>query len=172
MRRPNGFKMKQIENQIYIISLSMLAIALLDIIKEEKIYMLIINMLADIQRLKESKFISQALAEHLKRKLKAPNSALEPGASPEDFSLGAHGQIGIMEKGDRVMTAVGLPASLNQIMPEWISRLDVDKTTFYILYTMASNDEVVQIYLPDPILEETVRAWLAEQPLEKDGADV
>ena len=34
---------------------------------------------------------------------------------------------------------------------------------------MADNDCVIQVYLPDSILEQTVRAWLLEQPIEEEA---
>ena len=69
-----------------------------------------------------------------------------------NFSLEQHGYIGILEAGDMSLQAIGLPASLEQIMPEWVSRLPLEDELYYILYVMADNDCVIQVYLPKTLV--------------------
>lgn len=133
--------------------------------------MYIIKTISDIQRLKLDQTISQGLAQHFARKITALQGALEPEVSLEAFSLEHHGPFGLLEKGDKNLIAIGLPESLAEIMPEWISRLEVGGEVYYVLYVMADNDYVIQVYLPDAILEETVRAWLSEQPAEEEEGE-
>ena len=102
--------------------------------------MQIIKTLGDIQRLAASRGIPTPLAHHLERKMAALHRALAPETDRAAFSLALHGPIGILEKGDRSLSAIGLPDSLDQIMPEWVSRLVVDGEGYYILYVMADND--------------------------------
>ena len=131
----------------------------------------IINGLSDIRQLKASNMISEPLARHLEKKIVALRQALEPETDMADFSLAMHGPFGVLEAGDKNLTAIGLPESLAEVMPEWVSRLEVVGEVYYVLYVMSDNDYVVQVYLPDAILEETVRAWLAEQPAEEEGGE-
>ena len=133
--------------------------------------MQIIKTIGDIQRIEASKMISAPLARHLEKKLAALRQALEPETDLTDFSLAVHGPLGVLEAGDKSLSAIGLPETLAEVMPEWVSRLAVAGEVYYILYVMSDNDYVVQVYLPDAILEETVRAWLDEQPAEEEGGE-
>ena len=131
----------------------------------------IINSLSDIRKLNVSKLISEPLARHLERKLAALKTVLEPDGKIEDFSLAMHGPFGVLEAGDRSLSAIGLPESLAEVMPEWVSRLSVAGEVYYVLYVMSDNDYIVQVYLPDSIVEGTIRAWLDEQPAEEEGGE-
>ena len=134
--------------------------------------MLLIERLGDVQRFVEEAKISQPLAAHLQRKIINLRDALEPETKLADFELvPQHGLIAILTREDNHdWTQAGLPNELALIMPEWVSRLELkDATsTYYILYVMADNDCVTQVYLPDDILVETIRAWLNEQPMEEE----
>ena len=130
--------------------------------------MYIIKNICDIRRLKVDEIISVELAQHYVRKLNALKEAFKPEIDLEDFSLEQYGAFGLLEKGDKNITAIGLPEELAEIMPEWISRLEIPGNIYYILYIMADNDHVVQIYLPDSIMEETIRLWLSAQPIEEE----
>ena len=131
----------------------------------------IVNTFGDIHKLKASGVISQPLARHLERKLAALKVALEPETDMAEFSLAMHGPFGILEAGDKNLSAIGLSESLAEVMPEWVSRLEVSGEVYYVLYVMSDNDYVVQVYLPDDIVEGTIRAWLNEQPAEEEGGD-
>ena len=133
--------------------------------------MYIIKTIADIERLRANHLISESLAIHLEKKLVALRVALEPETDMTEFSLTMHGPFGILEAGDKNLSAIGLPQSLAEIMPEWVSRLALSGEVYYILYVLTDNDYVVQVYLPDAILEATVRAWLDEQPAEEEGGE-
>lgn len=133
--------------------------------------MLIIKTMADIRCFNENHVIPSELAKHLEKKLKALSVALEPGTDLESFSLEMYGPFGLMEKGDKNLVPIGLPESLSQIMPEWVSRLELTEELYYILYVMADNEYVVQVYFPANILEEDIRLWLSEQPVEEEGSD-
>lgn len=130
--------------------------------------MLIITKGADIDRLQHENHLSNPLAQHLQRKLSALQQALEPDASLAEFSLIHHGFIGVLEPGDRTLSAVGLPESLAHIMPEWVSRLEVAGEVYYVLYVMSNNDCVIQLYLPEPLLWDSLQTWLSQQPLEEE----
>jgi hypothetical protein len=129
----------------------------------------IINTSKDICNLQERGEISKLLAQHLEKKLTALNQALEPETQPNEFSLGIYGPFCILEKGDKNLSAIGLPESLAEIMPEWVGRLVVGDEVYYVLYVMANNDFVIQVYLSDNIVEGAIRLWLSEQPLEEEG---
>lgn len=102
----------------------------------------IINQFRDIQCLEDSTRISKPLARHLKKKLMALSQALEPDRDTSVFSLVTHGPFAVLEAGDKNLSAIGLPESLAEVMPEWVSRLVVDNEVYYILYIMSDNDYV------------------------------
>ena len=133
--------------------------------------MYIIREFQDIHSLEKSGKISFCLADHLIRKLQRLQQAVEPETTVDHFSLEQHGYIGILEVGDTSLEAIGLPASLKQIMPEWVSRLPLEDEIYYILYVMADNDCVIQVYLPKPLVVGALEAWLEEQPLEEEEDD-
>lgn len=131
--------------------------------------MYIIKTICDIRRLKLSGSISTELAEHFARKLNRLKEALAPELDLEDFSLELHGMFGVLEASDKDLTAIGLPKDLALIMPEWVSRLEVGGEVYYILYIMADNDYIDQVYLPDTIMPAIIRLWLSEQPVEEES---
>lgn len=131
--------------------------------------MIIINKLADVRRLESQGVLAGSLATHLERKVRTLRNALAPDVSEEDFNLDVHGNIGLLEPEDRDLSQIGLP-KLSMVMPEWVSRMELAGKIYYILYVMADNDCVLQVYLPDPILEASVRSWLSEQPVEEELA--
>ena len=131
----------------------------------------IIREFRDLQTLEKVGKLSSGLAEHLKRKLRRLQQAVEPERELGEFSLEQHGYIGVLEAGDTSLQAIGLPASLEQIMPEWVSRLPLEDELYYILYVMADNDCVIQVYLPKTLVAGALEAWLEEQPLEEEEED-
>ena len=133
--------------------------------------MYIIREFQDIQSIEKAGKLSSSLAEHLTRKLHRLQQAVEPETVLAHFSLEQHGYIGILEAGDTSLQAIGLPASLEQIMPEWVSRLPLEDELYYILYVMADNDCVIQVYLPKTLVAGALEAWLEEQPLEEEEED-
>ena len=133
--------------------------------------MYIIREFRDLQTLEKSGKLSSGLVEHLTRKLRRLQQAVEPERELGEFSLEQHGYIGIWEAGDTSLQAIGLPASLEQIMPEWVSRLPLEDEIYYILYVMADNDCVIQVYLPKTLVAGALEAWLEDQPLEEEEED-
>ena len=131
--------------------------------------MLIFRSLQDIENQQEHRKISAALAAHLTQKLESLRLALEPQTNREDFSLKNHGPIGVMERGDNNLSAIGLPEKLDQIQPEWISRLQVGEEAFHILYVLADNDYMQQVYLSNRLLGEELLCWLEEQSVEEEA---
>lgn len=131
----------------------------------------VIKTLEDIRKLSDCQVISDQLAKHLEKKLKELREALEPDKELNQFSLAQHGPFGLMEKEDQNFTAMGLPKALDQIMPEWVSRVEVAGETYYVLYVMADNDYMVQVYLPDAFIGEALWLWLSEQSVEAEGGD-
>lgn len=130
--------------------------------------MLIIKQGADIARLQQENHLTTPLAKHLQKKLSALQQALEPETSLAAFSLLPHGFIGVLEPGDRTLSAIGLPESLAHIMPEWVSKLEISGELYYVLYVMSDNDCVIQIYLPETLLWDSLQTWLSQQPLEEE----
>ena len=130
--------------------------------------MKIFQSLQDIANEQERSGISAALAAHLTQKLESLRFALEPETNREDFTLKSHGPIGLMEQGDPNLSAIGLPEKLDQIQPEWVSWLQVGEEAYHVLYVLSDNDYLPQVYLPDRVLSEELRLWLAEQAAEEE----
>lgn len=129
----------------------------------------IIKTMADIRRLKLAGSISAELAAHFARKMDRLKDNLAPELDLEDFNLEMHGVFGVLEASDQDLTAIGLPESLALIMPEWVSRLEVDDEVYYVLYLLYDNDGIDQVYLPDAIMVDEIRLWLSEQPVEEES---
>ncbi len=129
--------------------------------------MQIINSIADIQQLKEAKIISKDLAEHLERKVRSLHTQIKQQIGRGDFSLAQYGILVLLEKGDRSLREAGLPEAMEEIMPEWVSRLEVAGEIYFILYLIGNTGSIYRVYVPNPILEEIVRYWLLEQPVEE-----
>lgn len=129
----------------------------------------IVKTFCNLVQLDHDQNISTALFRHLYEKMENLQKALEPDLEDsEKFSLKKHGPIGILQKDDEDFSAIGLPSSLDEIMPEWVSRLEIEDETYYVLYVLADNDYCLQVYLPDKIVNETIRLWLSEQTLEEE----
>jgi len=134
--------------------------------------MLIINDFATIRQMEGQGAISRPLAVHLAKKTERLRAALEPDCEPDDFKLGPqHGIICIMEPGDKDLSGAGITQPLSEIMFEWISRLQVEDLSYYVVYIMVNNDNILQVYLPDQYLESAVRTWINEQPVEEESDD-
>lgn len=131
----------------------------------------IINTFDNIQCLKGSGMISKPLASHLEKKLAALRVALEPETELTDFSLAMHGPLWILEIGERSLSPIGLPDSLGNVIPEWVSRLKLGEEVYYVLYVMSDNDYVVQIYIHDAAVDGAIREWLAEQSVEEEEGE-
>lgn len=127
----------------------------------------IVKTTADIGRLEAAGAVPGDLAQYLHRKLHhICTSVGETSAS--EFSLGSHGPIGILEGGDRSLAALGLPESLDLLMPEWISRLELASGRCFIVYFVQDNDFVPIVVIPQHIASEAVLLWLEGQPAEEE----
>lgn len=124
----------------------------------------------DVRRLEAAGHIPTDLAGYLDRKMRRICEAVDM-VPPEEFSLETHGPIGIVEKGDRSLTALGLPESLDLVMPEWVSKLELASCRTFWAYFCADNDHVPIAVVPESIACETILAWLSEQPMEEETDD-
>ncbi|WP_319404376.1 hypothetical protein [uncultured Anaeromusa sp.] len=130
--------------------------------------MYIIKTVHDVKRFQEEKVVSEALAAHLLRKIQALHQALGSEAAIDAFCLQEYGMIGVFAAEDAGLQEMGLPAALDPIMPEWVSRLVLEKEEYFVLYIMADNDCIQQIYFPAKTIDKAVRKWLSSQPLEEE----
>ena len=132
--------------------------------------MIIIKRMADIERLTAAGAISGELKEHLIRKVKRLHQ-MEPDVPLETFSLENSGLLCILESCDQSLKEAGLPEDLALIMPEWVSVLRFGRSgqTTYILYVMSTNDEIVQVYLPEDIMPHAIHLWIEAQPQEEEA---
>ena len=130
--------------------------------------MYIIKTVHDVKKFQEEKVVSEALAAHLLRKIQALHHALGSEAAIDAFCLQEYGMIGVFAAEDAGLKEMGLPAALDQIMPEWVSRLVLEKEEYFVLYIMADNDCIQQVYFPVQTIGKAVRKWLSSQPLEAE----
>jgi len=133
--------------------------------------MYIIKTMDDIRRLKLAGSISHELDAHFTRKMNRLKENLEPELDLGEFNLEMHGVFSVLEASDKEVTAIGLPNELALIMPEWISRLEIGNEVYYVLYIMADNDCINQVYLSDSIMQGAIRLWLSEQPVEEESEE-
>jgi len=115
--------------------------------------MLIIKNTKDVADLVSSGKVTIELATHLQCKI--------------ETSLKDRGLLAILEVHDTNLVALGISESLHLIMPEYVTHLKCRETSYYILYIMASNHHVYQLYLPDSIMDNLLRRWLMAQPSEE-----
>jgi len=128
----------------------------------------IINTLSDVRCLEAAGSVASNLAQYLKRKIKAMHLAVEPETVLAEFSLGKHGSIGILEYGDRSLAKLGLPEALDLLMPEWVSRLTLGDTTYFVAYFLQDNGNCSRCLIPESIANDAIRVWLLNQPMEEE----
>jgi len=132
--------------------------------------MRIIKSVSDIRKLKNEGSISEKLAKHIEAKVVKLRDILEPKLDMEVFSLDVCGNIGLFEKGDRDFAAIGIVDELKNITPEWISKVCVATGNYYIFYFIANNDCVVQIYVPETLVNGELSEWINSQDIDDEKA--
>ncbi len=133
--------------------------------------MYVINTLYDIQQLSMNGTVSAELVEHFIRKVNRYQDAWRSKCGLQEFSLETYGSIGLIEQGDQSLASIGLSEDLANIMPEWVSRLELAEATYYVLYITKEDGHVLQIYLPDNVMSEAIHFWLSKQPVEEEAGE-
>lgn len=128
----------------------------------------IINTLSDVRRLEAAGSVAANLAQYLERKLKVMNLAVGPEMTLVEFSLRKHGSIGILEYGDRSLAKLGLPETLDLLMPEWVSRLVVEDAMYFVAYFLHDDGNCSLCLIPEAIASDVIMTWLSNQPLEEE----
>ena len=124
---------------------------------------------SEVKEKVEARAISSALGKYLENKLLVLQNRLAEESGQKVFSLKEHGPIVIIENDADDLERIGLSNDLSLIMPEWIGQLRLGKELYYVTYVLANNDYMLQIYLPELVMHDCIRKWLAQQPLEKEG---
>lgn len=131
----------------------------------------IIKTVSDIKHLELNGSITPELAHHLAVKLNKTREDFAPELPLEDFNLEEYGVFGLLEATDTDFSAIGLPESLDSVMPEFVTYLEMKDDTFYILYFMPDNDLMDQIYIPDSAMSDKIRQWISELPIEEERGE-
>ena len=131
----------------------------------------VIKSIANIRKLRDEGKISAKLAEHIKAKVERLKDILEPKQDINNFLLDKYGTIGLFESGDNDFSSIGVEEPIKDIIPEWIGKMSIDDENYYLIYLVSNNDSVVQIYVPEKLVEKELLEWLSEQDIyeRKDG---
>ena len=131
----------------------------------------IIKSSADVRKLKVKGSISEKLAEHIEAKVERLKDILEPNQDSDNFLLDKYGIIGLFEAGDKDFAGIGVEEPIKNIVPEWIGKISIDDANYYLIYLVSNNDSVVQIYVPEKLVDKELLEWLSEQDIyeRKDG---
>ena len=131
----------------------------------------VIKSIANIRKLRDEGKISAKLAEHIKAKVERLKDILEPKQDINNFLLDKYGTIGLFESGDNDFSSIGVEEPIKDIIPEWIGKISIDDKNYYLIYLISNNDSVVQIYVPEKLVEKELLEWLSEQDIyeRKDG---
>ena len=131
----------------------------------------IIKSTADVRKLKAEGSISEKLAEYIEAKVERLKTILEPEQDIDSFVLDRYGAIGLFEAGDKDFAGIGVEEPIKNIVPEWIGKMSIDDENYYLIYLVSNNDSVVQIYVPEKLVEKELLEWLSEQDIyeRKDG---
>ena len=133
--------------------------------------MRVIKCIANIRKLKDEGNISAKLAEHIEAKVERLKDILEPSQDIDNFLLDKYVTIGLFEAGDKDFAGIGVEEPIKDIIPEWIGKISIDDENYYLIYLVSNNDSVVQIYVPEKLVEKELLEWLSEQDIyeRKDG---
>ena len=131
----------------------------------------VIKSIANIRKLRDEGKISAKLAEHIEAKVERLKDILEPNQDINNFQLDRYGAIGLFESGDKDFSGIGVEEPIKNIVPEWIGKISIDDENYYLIYLVSNNDSVVQIYVPEKLVEKEILEWLSEQDIyeRKDG---
>ena len=131
----------------------------------------VIKSTANIRKLKDEGNISAKLAEHIEAKVERLKDILEPNQDINNFLLDRYGAIGLFEACDKGFAGIGVEEPIKNIVPEWIGKMSIDDENYYLIYLVSNNDSVVQIYVPEKLVEKELLEWLSEQDIyeRKDG---
>ena len=79
--------------------------------------------------------------------------------------------IGLFEAGYKGFAGIGVEEPIKNIVPEWVGKISIDDANYYLIYLVSNNDSVVQIYVPEKLVEKELLEWLSEQDIyeRKDG---
>ena len=131
----------------------------------------IIKSSADVRKLKVKGSISEKLAEHIEAKVERLKDILEPEQDIDSFVLDRYGAIGLFEADDKDFKGIGVETAIKNIVPEWIGQISLGDENYYLIYLISNNDSVVQIYVPEKLVEGELLEWLIDQDISdrKDG---
>ena len=133
--------------------------------------MRVIKSIANIRKLRDEGTISAKLTEHIEAKVERLKDILEPNQDIDNFLLDKYGIIGLFDAGDKDFAGIGVEEPIKDIIPEWIGKISIDDENYYLIYLVSNNDSVVQIYVPEKLVEKELLEWLSEQDIyeRKDG---
>ncbi len=123
----------------------------------------IIETRQDIMNLFGKQIITPAMADYLTQEMHLLRNSLEPEVPLLRFSLDIHGPIVLLEHSAENLACLGLRPDIQQIIPEWVSRKTIGSERYYVLFILADNDFIYQLYLLDHNLPEPYAEWLAEE---------
>jgi hypothetical protein len=112
--------------------------------------MIVIRCIADIELLKVKGTISDNFTQHLLTHFKG--------------NRGSQKIIGILDREDLDLAVLGLPEALEEVMPEWASRLIIPGELYGAFYFLGQAGNVVVVYVASHLWSEVFQKWLLAQP--------
>jgi len=132
--------------------------------------MFLINSMSNIRKLRDEGNVSAKLAEHIEAKVERLKDILEPNQNIDSFVLEKYGNIGLFEATDKDFKGIGVEEVIKNIIPEWIGKISIADEKYYLIYLMSNNDSVVQIYLPEKLVEGELLEWINNQDIDDEKA--
>jgi len=131
----------------------------------------IVETLADIHALARKGAVTPAMAAHLERELHLLRDSLEPEVPMELFSLSVHGPIVLLRPGEENLAGLGMRGNVRDLAVEWVSRRRIGGAEWYVIFVLADNDYMLQIYVPRDGLSPDFAEYLAELAEDDEQSD-
>lgn len=112
--------------------------------------MIVIRCIADIELLKLKRVISDNFTQHLLTHFKG--------------NRGSQKIVGILDRENLNLAVLGLPEALQEVMPEWVSRLIMPGELYGVFYFLGQSGNVIVVYVASHLWAEVFQKWLLAQP--------
>ena len=132
----------------------------------------VVKTLEDVEKIRQSGTVGEELLERVEMAFRSLHVALGGDALIQDFSLEHHGPIGIWEKGDKNLSALGVQGTLEDSWPEFVTRVALPSgTTYYRVGLLLDNDFMIVLYIPAEAADPKLLSWLEENAEDGEGGE-
>ena len=132
----------------------------------------VVKTLEDVEKIRRSCTVWEALLERVEMAFRSLHGALGGDVLIQDFSLEHHGPIGIWEQGDKDLSVLGLQGTLEDSWPEFITRVQLPAgNTYYRVGLLLDNDFMIVLYIPAEAASPKLLSWLEENAEDGEGGE-